>query len=92
MQKNNKKFNLFILLLCLFCSGYASADCNMKKAAANKAIEKRVGISGDCDARLAVENKIQKPSEAIKKGKEIKEHRENKEKTTKNKEKVKSKK
>jgi len=69
------KKNIMLISLFFVFSSSAFSDCNMKKAAINKVAESKIGISGNCDAKLAIETKTEKSEKAIKTAKKIKEHR-----------------
>ncbi|HBO22816.1 MULTISPECIES: hypothetical protein [unclassified Providencia] len=47
-----KKVGLLISLLAL--STYTFAECDFKKAARNKMLDQKIGISGNCDTQKAV--------------------------------------
>ncbi|HDF2340792.1 TPA: hypothetical protein PC598_000316 [Morganella morganii] len=47
-----KKIGLLISLLIL--SAPALAECDFKKAARNKMLDQKIGISGNCDTKKAV--------------------------------------
>lgn len=50
-----------ILFLSLFlASNFALADCNFKKAARNKMLDQKVGISGNCDTEKAAKTQATK--------------------------------
>ncbi|MEM8257740.1 hypothetical protein Q4R52_16410 [Morganella morganii] len=47
-----KKIGLIISLLVLSASAFA--ECDFKKAARNKMLDQKIGISGNCDTKKAV--------------------------------------
>ncbi|EKT57350.1 hypothetical protein [Providencia sneebia] len=52
--------NLGLLLSLLIISTSSFAECNFNKAARNKMLDQKVGISGSCDAQKATKNKATK--------------------------------
>lgn len=50
-----KKVGLLISLLAL--STYTFAECDFKKAARNKMLDQKIGISGNCDTQKQLKHK-----------------------------------
>jgi len=67
-----KKILLFILFMSF--TAQSVADCTLKKAAVNKALDAKTGISGSCDKTKAIESKTDKVAKA-KKVRELKKER-----------------
>ncbi|ELZ5940112.1 hypothetical protein U0L13_003869 [Providencia stuartii] len=49
-----------ILLLTFFVSTASLADCHLKKAARNKMLDQKIGISGRCDTQKAIKDQATK--------------------------------
>lgn len=49
---------IIVLSLCLSASLPASAECDFKKAARNKVLDEKIGISGKCNTERAAKQKV----------------------------------
>ncbi|WBA55660.1 hypothetical protein O7C57_12400 [Providencia sp. 21OH12SH02B-Prov] len=51
---------IILLLSLFFVSAVSLADCHLKKAARNKMLDQKIGISGRCDTQKAIKDQATK--------------------------------